>query len=777
MLFIAFWAGMFIICGVAFSQGEPNRLVYGVDSWGMTCGTKNTLFNLTFDLTEARNLYYFNPTQLLSGVTGLLYAKTVCANSCPTGPSVCSATQLPCSSDSQFTCPYYRYAEDGLYGRIPGVGIADTTYWAALAQVTNITDPDIASVLSKLKSLGGVFAAQVTKLEANMSGEYYQLQSQIPGNGPCYPNLFETVEYFNRCFPKFPSNLTAALVSTASGVAKQLSNNSLVQDFANNWDSSSQKWGRYVGDISKGILVIVVGGLLGGLVLSLIWLVVLRFLGGFMVWIAIVFVNLCAIAACLFTWVKAGYIGDQQVAKTILDAIPVEINPAQSEEKTWFWIAIGTSIFAGVTLLVTLLCISRIKIAVACVKVASQAVGSMPTIIFFPLLPFIFEVGLVIYWVAVTALLYSAGDLTAHCRSAEAGASASLNFKQYANVSNIKSTYDSVTNFDLNTAVSNAVNNSINGFLNGTAAASLNGTRDVCYANVSSDARSVLCGRDPDCYLSYDWNNNLKYAFIYHFFGLLWTNQVIIGFTYVTIAGAIAHFYWSRGDSANMPTFPILTSLKNTVVYHMGSICFGALIIAIIQFIRALLEYLDRKTKELQAQNKFAEWAMCIVKCCMKCLEWIVRFINRNAYIMIAIKGKGYCCAAMDAIALIVSNIGRIAVVNMVAAVLIFLGKVSVASAAGVIAYAMTEAKYYNSQEEYPETYLYSPVLVIAISVISAYAIAEIFFAVYEMAIDTIILAFCEDCSNGGPKFAPPLLMEVMGKTALPEAAAKAEKA
>lgn len=70
---------------------------------------------------------------------------------------------------------------------------------------------------------------------------------------------------------------------------------------------------------------------------------------------------------------------------------------------------------------------------------------------------------------------------------------------------------------------------------------------------------------------------------------------------------------------------------------------------------RALLEYLDRKTKELQAQNKFAEWAMCIVKCCMKCLEWIVRFINRNAYIMIAIKGKGYCCAAMDAIALIVS--------------------------------------------------------------------------------------------------------------------------
>lgn len=69
-------------------------------------------------------------------------------------------------------------------------------------------------------------------------------------------------------------------------------------------------------------------------------------------------------------------------------------------------------------------------------------------------------------------------------------------------------------------------------------------------------------------------------------------------------------------------------------------------------------------------------------------------------------------------------NALRISVVNMVASVLIFLGKVSVAACAGVIAYAMTEAEYYNSPERYPDTYLYSPVLVIAVSVISAYCIA-----------------------------------------------------
>jgi choline transporter-like protein 2/4/5 len=37
------------------------------------------------------------------------------------------------------------------------------------------------------------------------------------------------------------------------------------------------------------------------------------------------------------------------------------------------------------------------------------------------------------------------------------------------------------------------------------------------------------------------------YAFIYHLFGLLWTNQFIVGFASVVVAGAIAQFYWAHG--------------------------------------------------------------------------------------------------------------------------------------------------------------------------------------------------------------------------------------
>ena len=54
----------------------------------------------------------------------------------------------------------------------------------------------------------------------------------------------------------------------------------------------------------------------------------------------------------------------------------------------------------------------RMQVAVACIKVASQAVSCMPSILFFPILPFLMVVCLVIYWICVAGYLYSAGTIT-----------------------------------------------------------------------------------------------------------------------------------------------------------------------------------------------------------------------------------------------------------------------------------------------------------------------------------------------------------------------------
>jgi solute carrier family 44 (choline transporter-like protein), member 2/4/5 len=144
-------------------------------------------------------------------------------------------------------------------------------------------------------------------------------------------------------------------------------------------------------------------------------------------------------------------------------------------------------------------------------------------------------------------------------------------------------------------------------------------------------------------------------------------------------------------------------------------------------------------------------------------LENVMKFINRNAYIIVAVKGSAYCSAAMRAISLIISNALRLAAVNMIGDTLTWLGKVSVALLSGFLCFLMTDTKMYTDTSS--TYYLSSPLLPILLSILISYFIATCFFMVYDMAVDTILLSFCEDCmqNDENPKFAPPLLAEAIG--------------
>ena len=144
------------------------------------------------------------------------------------------------------------------------------------------------------------------------------------------------------------------------------------------------------------------------------------------------------------------------------------------------------------------------------------------------------------------------------------------------------------------------------------------------------------------------------YMMMYHLFGVLWANALINAIGLCTLAGATCRYYWSRNkNKEEMGKTPIASSFKNCFRYHFGSLVFGALIIAIVQFIRVCLEYIDRQTKSLQDKSGPIKVAMKVVKCCMWCLEKIVKFISRNAYIMIAMKGKSFCASTVEAFKLI----------------------------------------------------------------------------------------------------------------------------
>lgn len=98
--------------------------------------------------------------------------------------------------------------------------------------------------------------------------------------------------------------------------------------------------------------------------------------------------------------------------------------------------------------------------------------------------------------------------------------------------------------------------------------------------------------------------------------------------------------------------------------YHLGTLAFGALILAICRMIRIMLEYIDQKLKKYD--NPVTRAIMCCLKCCFYCLEKFIKFINRNAYIMCAVHGKNFCASAKDAFNLLMRNLLRTFILDKV---------------------------------------------------------------------------------------------------------------
>lgn len=79
--------------------------------------------------------------------------------------------------------------------------------------------------------------------------------------------------------------------------------------------------------------------------------------------------------------------------------------------------------------------------------------------------------------------------------------------------------------------------------------------------------------------------------------------------------------------------------------------------------------------------------------------------------VQIAINGKGFCRAAAKATGLIVNNVLRVAAVNIIGDLILFLGKVVVSLACALFAFLMLDTKTYKTGHDKVSSPLF-PVLV-----------------------------------------------------------------
>ncbi|KAG0353897.1 plasma-membrane choline transporter-domain-containing protein [Gamsiella multidivaricata] len=233
-------------------------------------------------------------------------------------------------------------------------------------------------------------------------------------------------------------------------------------------------------------------------------------------------------------------------------------------------------------------------------------------------------------------------------------------------------------------------------------------------------------------------DNRLYLVMVYLNFVMFWNTEVIKNVVHVTISGVFGVFYFFEGSAAGAPSSPTLGSAKRALTTSFGSICFGSLLIALLQTLR----YVCQSLRSDSDNGLMAFLAMC-ADCILSCLEGLFEIFNKFAFTQVAMYGKPFVKAAHDTWEL-VKDRGVDALVNdnLVGNVL-GMGTLSVALASGLYGYLfikLVQPGFYDKDDE---------TLVVFIVVIVEMILGAVMMSVPNNVIDsgvtTTFVALAED--------------------------------
>lgn len=284
--------------------------------------------------------------------------------------------------------------------------------------------------------------------------------------------------------------------------------------------------------------------------------------------------------------------------------------------------------------------------------------------------------------------------------------------------------------------------------------------QDFCYnADFVNQFQRSPCTKTMCSFMEVKHSTLINWFIVYNIFGFLWLTFFISAFSDMVLACTFATWYWTF-NKKDVPFFTLTKAIFQTSFYHLGTLAFGSLILAICRLIRLILEYIDRKLK------KYDNAVTKAILCCMRCFFWLLesflRFLSQNAYIMCAIHGKNFCTSAKDAFNLTMRNFLRVVTLDKVTDFLFFMSKLLLTGAAGVATYFFL----LNNPSIVQLHYIAVPTAIVAIC---AFVITTVFFSVYSMAVDTLFLCFLEDIerNDGSPEkpfYMSKQLMKILGK-------------
>jgi Plasma-membrane choline transporter len=203
---------------------------------------------------------------------------------------------------------------------------------------------------------------------------------------------------------------------------------------------------------------------------------------------------------------------------------------------------------------------------------------------------------------------------------------------------------------------------------------------------------------------------------------------------HVTTAGVVGTWWWVPSEASSFWSTALNDSVVRATTYSFGSICFGSLLVAIVQALRAL-EHQSRENDDMQILR-------CIIQCILSCIESIIEELNRWAYVYVGLYGFSYLEAGRNVIQLF-QNKGWTAIIadDLVDNVL-FMMTVAIGLASGLVGLVIG---FIDSNMFINLGFDSAAAPAFLVGFLAGFLFSSIIMSVVGSGVNTVIVCFAED--------------------------------
>jgi len=221
------------------------------------------------------------------------------------------------------------------------------------------------------------------------------------------------------------------------------------------------------------------------------------------------------------------------------------------------------------------------------------------------------------------------------------------------------------------------------------------------------------------------------------FFSLLmlfWSQQVIKNTVHVTVAGTVGTWWFDPGEALTWFSPAVKDSYKRATTYSFGSICFGSLLVALVQTLQRLVDHARQGDNDSPV-------LLCCLQCLLSCIQGVIEYFNKWAFIYVGLYGYTYIEAGKNVMILFEQRGFTNVIVDYLVSNVLGVVSAVIALATGGCGYVfayVTKAFLFSQYEEQATFFGFSLGFLIGLMV------SSIMMGVVESAVNTVIVCFAE---------------------------------